>query len=66
MKTPEELNALKTEFEALSAKLRELTEEDLQQVAGGWNSEEYEVFLSLCNGKQDDKAGAFPVLPAFP
>ena len=35
MKTAEELNALKEEFKALSAKLAELTEEELSAVTGG-------------------------------
>ncbi len=35
MKTPEELNALKAEVEALNKKLAELTEDELMQVAGG-------------------------------
>lgn len=35
MKTPEELNALKKEFESLNRKLAELTEEELRQVTGG-------------------------------
>ena len=35
MKTPEELNALKKEVEALNKKLVELTEEELAQVTGG-------------------------------
>ena len=35
MKTKEELNALKEEVETLSAKLHELTDEELEQVAGG-------------------------------
>ena len=35
MKTPEELNALKEEVEAVSRKLHELTEEELAQVTGG-------------------------------
>ena len=35
MKTKEELNALKEEVEALSAKLHELTDEELEQVSGG-------------------------------
>ena len=34
MKTPEELNALKEEVEALNKKLAELTEEELVQVSG--------------------------------
>ena len=35
MKTAEELKKLKQEIEALSAKLHELTEEELEQVTGG-------------------------------
>ena len=35
MKTKEELNALKKEVETMSRKRRELTEEELEQVAGG-------------------------------
>ena len=35
MKTPEELNALKVEAEALNKKLHELTDEELAQVSGG-------------------------------
>ena len=35
MKTKEELNALKEEVEALSKKLAELTEEELEQVSSG-------------------------------
>ena len=35
MKTPEELNALKEEVDALNKKLAELTEDELALVAGG-------------------------------
>ena len=35
VKTQEELNALKEEVETVSKKLHELTEEELEQVAGG-------------------------------
>ena len=35
MKTKEELNALKEEVETVSRKLKELTDEELAQVAGG-------------------------------
>ena len=35
MKTKEELSALKEEVEALNRKLRELTDEELEQVTGG-------------------------------
>ena len=35
MKTKEELNKLKDEFEALNKKLAELTEDELEQVSGG-------------------------------
>ena len=36
-KTKEELNTLKTEFESLTTKLKELTEDELEQVTGGGN-----------------------------
>lgn len=35
IKTREELNAIKEEFETLNGKLNELTEEELAQVIGG-------------------------------
>ena len=35
MKTKEELNALKEEFETVNKKLNELTDEELAQVTGG-------------------------------
>ena len=36
MKTKEELNTLKEEVETLNKKLAELTEEELEQVSGGF------------------------------
>ena len=36
MKTKEELNAIKEEVETLTKKLQELSEDELQQVAGGY------------------------------
>ena len=36
MKTKEELNALKNEFEEMNAKLAELTDEEMELVLGGW------------------------------
>ena len=36
MKTKEELNELKKEVEAVNEKLRKLTEEELEQVTGGF------------------------------
>ncbi len=45
MKTKEELNALKAEVETLNKKLAELTEEELKQVAGGFDPfEKLEAF----------------------
>ena len=35
MKTPEELNALKEEVEAMNKKLADLSDEELKQVSGG-------------------------------
>ena len=37
MKTPEELNSIKAEFEALSAKLAELSDDELKEVFGGYD-----------------------------
>ena len=36
MKSTEELNALKEEVENVNRKLHELSEEELEQVSGGW------------------------------
>ena len=36
-KTKEELNKLKEEVKDLNEKLSELTEDELEQVTGGWN-----------------------------
>ena len=41
MKTQEELNALKEEYERLNNKLKELSEEELQEVTGGEGEGEY-------------------------
>ena len=41
MKTKEELNALKEEVETLNKKLCELTEEELEQVLGGFEPGSY-------------------------
>ena len=68
MKTKEELKALKEEVEALSAKLRELSEEELKQVSGGWCCRDIEIFFDPENGegeKQGDNVAVFPALPAF-
>ena len=43
MKTKEELNALKEEVDTLNKKLAELSEEELEQVAGGYDG--YEIFF---------------------
>ena len=40
MKTKEELNTLKEEVETLNKKLAELTDEELDQIAGGEQGEE--------------------------
>lgn len=48
MKTKEELKTLKHEYESLSKKLNELTEEELMQVTGGnWNYFTYGQLLEL-------------------
>ena len=48
MKTKEELNALRGEYEALGRKLRELTEDELRQVVGG-------AYDDLPKKKDDEK-----------
>lgn len=42
-KTKEELNTIKKEYEALTAKLKELNDEELKQVTGG--AEEHNVMV---------------------
>ena len=51
MKTKEELDAIKAEVDSVTKKLRELSDDEMAQVAGGWNHVEYEVFLRLRDGK---------------
>ena len=51
MKTKEELNALKEEVETLNKKLHELTEEELEQVTGG-----YEIFFYFKNLSETGEA----------
>ena len=51
MKTKEELNALKEEFETLNKKIAELSEEELAQVSGG--------------GRPGPSGGRDIVLPGF-
>lgn len=56
MKTKEELNALKEEYEAMNRKLAELSEDELKQIAGGLhnmpekNSDERYVMLENLGG----------------
>ena len=52
MKTKEELNTLKGELETVSAKLRELTDEEAAQVTGGTSREtEIEIYgMNYVNG----------------
>lgn len=45
-KTPEELNQLKTEYQTLTTKLQELTEEELNMVIGGHESTANLYFIS--------------------
>ena len=50
MKTKEELNALKEEVETVSKKLHELTEEELEQVSGGYQKTQIEASFPPYNG----------------
>ena len=47
MKTQEELNTIKEELEALSRKLQELTEGELEQVSGGGNFADLEQMTNV-------------------
>ena len=47
MKTKEELNALKNEFEALNEKLAELSEDELKQISGGFAMKDGNYWLSM-------------------
>ncbi|MDO5446075.1 MAG: hypothetical protein Q4F31_10710 [Eubacteriales bacterium] len=43
MKTKEELNTLKEEFEALQKKLSELTDDELSLVTGGYGPDAHDI-----------------------
>ena len=62
MKTKEELRELKSEYEKLSAKLNELSEEELDLVTGGaigdWIELEADVIDAQNKGKYIIKHGA--------
>ena len=47
MKSNEELNALKEEIETRNEKLRDLTDEELEQAAGGHHTE-YDTITAVC------------------
>lgn len=57
MKTKEELNQLKEEYNALTAKLKELSDDELKQVTGGGSpwSETLETSELLENGGQHQR-----------
>ena len=57
-KTKEELNALKQEFESLTNKLKELTDDELMQVTGGDGEDgEDKPNVIINNGTDYTKAG---------
>ena len=58
MKTKEELDALKNEVKDMNAKLAELNEDELKEVAGG-------VALGS-EGKEGSTAFGFPILIGIP
>ena len=47
MKTKEELNEIKRELEAVSEKVRELSDEELEQVVGGDLDEKFVIGVRL-------------------
>ena len=53
MKSKDELNAIKEEVETVSRKLSELSEDELKQVSGGWNWQEFEVHYSPYEEKRE-------------
>lgn len=62
MKTKEELNTLKEEYETLNSKLRELTEEELAEIIGGITlhnlpvKKEHEKYMMQACGRSEDSA----------
>ena len=50
MKTKEELNELKEEVETVNEKLHELTDEELEQVSGGYMKVQVEPSFPPYNG----------------
>ena len=51
MKSKEELNALKNEVEAVSKKLNKLTEEELEQVNGGFGDKCNSLLMAIVSGE---------------
>ena len=68
MKTKEELNAIKAEYESLNRKLGELTDDEMEQVAGGiwYPFKNSGPLTSVDEGEKDQKCGFFPGLHGFP
>ena len=65
MKTKEELNALKAEYESLNKKLGKLTDDEMEQVTGGiW----YPFKEPPTDGveKQDQASAFIPCYPGLP
>ena len=62
MKTKEELEALKSEVEALSKKLAELSIEELEQVSGG----RHDIRTPLTSNGLDQPGGAIPEHHEYP
>ena len=46
MKTKEELQQLKKEFEELNSKLKQLSEDELKEVCGGINNNDEQILTS--------------------
>lgn len=67
MKTKEELNALKSEVEALNKKLTELSEDELAQVNGGvdWERFSDKFFDAFVSGKIQPTAATKELIEAI-
>ena len=64
MKTREELNALKAEYESLTRKLGELTDDEMEQVTGGiWYPFKNDGLLIPTDGGVKDIACGFTPIP---
>lgn len=66
VKTQDELNQLKTEYETLTTKLQELSEDELKVVTGGLEYKFiglFEPFIGMLNPDDQQIVGELPKMP---